>query len=225
MEETIDLREYFAIIKKRFWIIALLAIISALISGVISFFMLNPVYEAKSTLIVNADKQAETQIVTGDQITVTQKLAVTYGEIIKSRIVLDDVIKIGQKEFESNQREISFKKVKLGVSDKIIKYKFITPWLALNQNNIKKYTAADLIEKEEILKRVLIGNILSFSKGMDYTVDETIKVKLDLNQIDVKFKQKEMLAFIGEFFINFEIPYNFAIGKGISRGFGTVKKI
>ena len=25
MEETIDLREYFAIIKKRFWIIALLA--------------------------------------------------------------------------------------------------------------------------------------------------------------------------------------------------------
>ena len=93
MEETIDLREYFAIIKKRFWIIALLAIISALISGVISFFMLNPVYEAKSTLIVNADKQAETQIVTGDQITVTQKLAVTYGEIIKSRTVLDDVIK------------------------------------------------------------------------------------------------------------------------------------
>ena len=89
MEETIDLREYFAIIKKRFWIIALLAIISALISGVISFFMLNPVYEAKSTLIGNA----ETQIVTGDQITVTQKLAVTYGEIIKSRIVLDDVIK------------------------------------------------------------------------------------------------------------------------------------
>ena len=34
-----------------------------------------------------------------------------------------------------------------------------------------------------------------------------------------------MLAFIGEFFINFEIPDNFAIGKGISRGFGTVKKI
>ena len=140
-------------------------------------------------------------------------------------IFLDDVIKIGQQEFESNQREISLKKVKLGVSDEIIKYKFITPWLALNQNNIKKYTAADLIEKEEILKRVLIGNILSFSKGMDYTVDETIKVKLDLNQIDVKFKQKEMLAFIGEFFINFEIPDNFAIGKGISRGFGTVKKI
>ena len=93
MEETVDLREYFGIVKKRFWIVALITIIAVVVSGVISFFMLNPVYEAKSTLIVNADKQAETQIVTGDQITVTQKLAVTYGEIIKSRIVLDDVIK------------------------------------------------------------------------------------------------------------------------------------
>lgn len=93
MEETIDLREYFAIIKKRFWIIALLAIISALISGVISFFMLKPVYEAKSTLIVNTEKNEETQMITGDQFSVTQKLAVTYGEIIKSRAVLEDVIK------------------------------------------------------------------------------------------------------------------------------------
>ena len=93
MEETIDLREYFGIIKKRFWIIALLAIVSSLVSGIISFFMLNPVYQAKSTLIVNTDKQTETQTITGDQINVTQKLAVTYGEIIKSRVVLDEVIK------------------------------------------------------------------------------------------------------------------------------------
>ena len=93
MEETVDLREYFGIIKKRFWIIALITIIAVVVSGVISFFMLNPVYEAKSTLIVNTEKNEETQMITGDQFNVTQKLAVTYGEIIKSRSVLDDVIK------------------------------------------------------------------------------------------------------------------------------------
>ena len=56
MEETIDLREYFAIIKKRFWIIALITVVAMVVSGVISFFMLSPVYEAKSTLIVNTEK-------------------------------------------------------------------------------------------------------------------------------------------------------------------------
>ena len=114
MEETVDLREYFGIVKKRFWIVALITIIAVVVSGVISFFMLNPVYEAKSTLIVNADKQAETQIVTGDQITVTQKLAVTYGEIIKSRIVLDDVIKNLKLEntYESLSGQITVSPVK-----------------------------------------------------------------------------------------------------------------
>lgn len=93
MEETIDLREYFGIIKKRFWIIALITTIAIVVSGAISFFVLTPVYEAKSTLIVNTEKNEETQMITGDQFNVTQKLAVTYGEIIKSRSVLDDVIK------------------------------------------------------------------------------------------------------------------------------------
>ena len=93
MEETVDLRVYFGIVKKRFWIVALITIIAVVVSGVISFFMLNPVYEAKSTLIVNTEKNEETQMITGDQFNVTQKLAVTYGEIIKSRSVLDDVIK------------------------------------------------------------------------------------------------------------------------------------
>ena len=92
MEETIDLREYFAIIKKRFWIIAIITIVAMVVSGVISFFMLSPVYESKSTLIVNTEKSQETQMITGDQFTVTQKLAVTYGEIIKSRTVLESVI-------------------------------------------------------------------------------------------------------------------------------------
>ena len=92
MEETIDLREYFSIIKKRFWIIALITVVAMVVSGVISFFMLSPVYEAKSTLIVNTEKHEETQMITGDQFNVSQKLAVTYGEIIKSRAVLESVI-------------------------------------------------------------------------------------------------------------------------------------
>ncbi len=66
MEETIELREYFGIIKKRFWIIALITVIAAVVSGIISFFMLKPVYEAKSTLIVNTEKNEETQMITAD---------------------------------------------------------------------------------------------------------------------------------------------------------------
>ncbi|WP_373598239.1 YveK family protein [Paraclostridium bifermentans] len=93
MEETIDLREYFQIIRKRAWIIVLITVLAMVTSGLISFFVLSPVYEANTTLIVNTEQSKETEVLTGDQLNVTQKLTLTYGEIIKSRSVIDEVIK------------------------------------------------------------------------------------------------------------------------------------
>ena len=94
MEETIDLREYFHIIKKRAWIIALITILAMVTSGIISFFVLSPVYEANTTLIVNTEQNKSTNNkITGDQLAVTQKLTLTYGEIIKSRAVINQIIK------------------------------------------------------------------------------------------------------------------------------------
>ena len=93
MEETIDLREYFGIIKKRSKIIVAITLIAMAVSGIVSFFMLSPVYEANTTLIVNKNDSNESQTMTGDEFNVTQKLAVTYGKIITSRTVLNEVIK------------------------------------------------------------------------------------------------------------------------------------
>ncbi|HSQ89122.1 YveK family protein, partial [Romboutsia sp.] len=45
-----------------------------------------------TTLIVNTDQDENTKRITDDQYRVTEKLAVMYGEIIKSRIVLEPVI-------------------------------------------------------------------------------------------------------------------------------------
>ena len=92
MEETIDLKEYFGIIKKKSKIIILITLIAMISSALVSFFVLSPVYETKTTLIVNRSEASENTSMTGDEYNVSQKLAVTYGEIIKSRTVLDEVI-------------------------------------------------------------------------------------------------------------------------------------
>lgn len=107
MEETIDLKEYFQVIKKRAWIIVLITSIAIIASAIISFFILSSVYEAKTTLIVNSDKAPGTEVITTDQINVSEKLAVTYGEIIKSKSVLDEVadtlgLKGGYEEIADN---------------------------------------------------------------------------------------------------------------------------
>lgn len=93
MEETIDLREYFFILKKKMWIIVLSAVICGVISGLVSFYVLTPVYEANTTLIVNKEVENQTtQMTTSDDLNFVQKLALTYGEIIKSRSVITSTI-------------------------------------------------------------------------------------------------------------------------------------
>ena len=92
-EEVIDLREYLSIIKKKWFIMAILCVVCVAASTVYSFFIAKPVYQAETTLIVKTEKTEGTNSLSNDQVMVSQKLALTYGEIIKSRKVLDEVIK------------------------------------------------------------------------------------------------------------------------------------
>ena len=92
MEETIDLREYFTIIKKRFWIVILTTVIAVGISVLMLQRSNIQMYTAKTTLIVNTQTYENQSVLTSDQIYAGEKLAVLYGEIIKSRSVLQPVI-------------------------------------------------------------------------------------------------------------------------------------
>ncbi len=58
-EQVIDLRSYLKVLRKRRLLIALVTLLAVVTSGVLSFFVLPPVYEAKSVLLVTqaADKQ------------------------------------------------------------------------------------------------------------------------------------------------------------------------
>lgn len=90
-EYEIDLREIFEIIRKRVWIIILLAVISVAVSGIISYFVLEPVYETSTTLMVSKPNNEEAMIQYSD-VLLNQKLVKTYGEIIKSRNISRQVI-------------------------------------------------------------------------------------------------------------------------------------
>lgn len=90
--EIIDLREYIEVIRKRFWIIVMITVIAVATSGIISYFVLEPVYEASTTLMVGKDQNSEQMIEYSDGL-LSKKLVKTYSEIGKSRTVAKEVIK------------------------------------------------------------------------------------------------------------------------------------
>jgi len=92
-ELEIDLMEYIHIIRRRLWLIILVTVLAVAASGAISFFVLDPVYQASTTVMVGKP----VSYVDGSQLQIqdlnlNQRLARTYGEIVKSRVVSEEVI-------------------------------------------------------------------------------------------------------------------------------------
>ncbi len=133
-----------------------------------------------------------------------------------------DEIDIDGEKINVSQTKIIRKPLEFGICDNYVEYRFVTPWMALNQKNIGKYIRASDFEKEDMLKRILIGNILSMSKGLGYNVNGTLHAWIDVEECSVKFKNIDMKAFKGRFKVNFLIPEYLGLGKAVSRGLGTV---
>ena len=139
--------------------------------------------------------------------------------------IIEDKILIDDKLINIYEKSILRLNQNYGCKDDYIEYKFITPWIALNQNNISKYKNSNNVDKEEILKKILVGNIISMSKGLDYTVKEKIHCWINLKEKEVIIKGIKHIGFVGEFKVNFDIPDYLGLGKSVSKGFGTIKKV
>lgn len=92
-----ELREYFYVLKKRALLIVLIGLVTALASGIFSYFVIKPAYEPVykadiSVIIVKTEKE-NSIINTNNSDIMMQNMVKTCMELTKSRIVADDVIK------------------------------------------------------------------------------------------------------------------------------------
>lgn len=147
------------------------------------------------------------------------------GEILKKISPELSTLKLN-KTYTIREKLIHEKEFDIKPSSEEKHYKFITPWLGLNQTNYKKYmNTSSWKDKKEILSRVLVGNLLSMSKGLGIIVNKRLYAKTHFNEKIVEYKGVKMNSFTGEFKVHYDIPDYFGLGKGVSQGFGCVKQI
>lgn len=144
-------------------------------------------------------------------------------EAVKSVYDKFDTLELGKGSYRILERQVFEKESSFGLCDKQRKYRFITPWLALNEKNYGIFQKSGSIARSALLTKVLVGNLLSVSKSLEYVVLDEIKAKTSVEPVKVQSKGVPMVGFTGEFSVNFDIPDLFGLGKSVSRGFGTVR--
>lgn len=121
-----------------------------------------------------------------------------------------------QKEIEIFEDEIEFTR------NKIYEYRFVTPYLPLNEKNFSKY-----LKREYTLEQAITNNILEVLKGLGIWLEKENKiyVSTDLQITSRDLKNVNMIAFIGTFYTNIKFPDYFSLGKRKSLGYGTFVKV
>lgn len=88
----IDLREFFRVLLKKIWIVALCAVLFAASVLVYTMNFVTPTYKASVSIYVNNNSGNDSSYISSADLAVALRLVATYVNIIQSDTVLDKVI-------------------------------------------------------------------------------------------------------------------------------------
>ena len=142
--------------------------------------------------------------------------------------IQDYNFQIGKKSVEMHIEAINAYDHEISLTQEAnLRYR-LRNWLPLNSNNYAQYQNTEsMLERIIILERVLIGNILSFLKGIDLFLDNQIQLHITdiTGQRPITYKRVKLMAFDIEFKANISLPQYMGVGKNASVGCGILTKI
>ena len=134
-----------------------------------------------------------------------------------------DMFDFGNINFEIQNTDIEQEDQQFIPTDRLIRYRFITPWVALNQMTGGKYRFLTNQEKPSFLNRLLGQNIVFMAKEVGIDLNDKVFTKVKVSSLFPKpVDENKWGAFMGEFKTNFVLPNYIGVGNGITRGYGTI---
>lgn len=100
-EQVISVSEIIDAVKKRWKIIVLTTVLATVVSGIFSFFVISPTYEA-STKIFIGKEGAESEGYNSSDVSMYQNLIKTYSELIKTKDLVNKAINNSQYDLSVN---------------------------------------------------------------------------------------------------------------------------
>ncbi len=134
-------------------------------------------------------------------------------------------LRLGDRAYPCGRMELALEDAILGDAEEPCRFRFCSPWFALNQDNYRRYLQSGAEARQELLEQILTGNLLSMAKGFGLQVENRLVVQANLREHPARFKDETVLGFTGEFTANYLLPELAGLGKSVSRGFGAVRRV
>ena len=147
-----------------------------------------------------------------------------YATVLLNRIAQLDHIIVTGKVIRVHNVDIQIGEYEVDLQTHL--YQFSTPWIALNENNYATFRNLATERRRPFLEKMLVGNTLSALKGLGIHIDHKILATiLWYKSVKVTVHQNDFEAFHTRFSLNIGLPDLIGLGKSVSKGLGSVKRI
>ena len=153
-EQVISISEIIDAVKKRWKIIALTTVLATVVSGIFSFFIISPTYEA-STKIFIGKEGAESEGYNSSDVSMYQNLIKTYSELIKTKDLVN-------KAIDNSQYDLSVNSVLNGITvntltgTQILQISYQSKSPSIAKNMLESITNEFITKAEELVPN---GNV------------------------------------------------------------------
>lgn len=134
---------------------------------------------------------------------------------------------LGKRKYDLTVQDIFYETTELKMLGSLKEYS-LSNWLPLNQKNFDTFkTLSSELDRLAFLERMLIGNILSFAKGVNWFLQDKVELRITkiLKSHNSIIKKTGRLAFDLQFVSNINLPKNIGLGKNASTGYGVLKPL
>lgn len=136
----------------------------------------------------------------------------------------DFSIRLGKRTIALQIESIKAEEVKVSQSIVPIVYQ-LYDWLPFNEANYEHFLSISrMVERIELLERILTGNILSLFKGLDVFIDFPLHIEIMhyVQKTPVAYKGVKLMRFDVSFMANVLLPNYVGLGRHSSVGAGLL---
>jgi hypothetical protein len=152
---------------------------------------------------------------------------ISQGADCISHLIRDEaMLGSGESICRITARDPAIRSEPFGTEDTIITYEFQTPWLALNQQNAKKfYDLNGKPQRDAFMLKLLAAQLQTLAKSLDCDIIVPISCEAKVRFKRERIERQNVMVFLGKFRTNLQIPDYLGIGQSVSQGYGTIKRI
>jgi hypothetical protein len=137
-----------------------------------------------------------------------------------------DILEAGESRCRIVARDAEVREEVFGIDGAVHEYEFLTLWLALNQQNARKfYDLSGKPARDAFMQKILLANLNTLAKSLDAQPGEPITCSAKVRFKVERIERENVMVFLGKFSSNLRIPDYLGIGQSVSQGYGTVRAV